>query len=108
MDSLFPDLINNYFILYLTVVISLLILTCVLAACVTFTSISLLVVYPETLQSNVQQILPNNTILAVPEGGLNPTIINYVTYRYYKNQLRLRVVGHVVAKEKNPFSTWVA
>ena len=60
---------------------SLLISTCVLAGFVALISITLLAEFPETLQRNSQRILPNDTILAVPETGLDPTIINYVVYR---------------------------
>ena len=56
---------------------------CVLAGSVTFVSIILLAVYPESLQGDTLKIYPNSTILAVPDGGVNPGRINYVLYEYY-------------------------
>ena len=56
---------------------------CVLAGTVTFVSIILLAVYPESLRGDTLRIYPNTTILAVPDGGLDPSRINYVLYQYY-------------------------
>ena len=55
---------------------------CVLAGSVTFVSIVLLAVYPESLQGDTLKIYPNDTILAVPDGGIDPGRINYVLYKY--------------------------
>ena len=63
--------------------ISLLVFVCVLAGSVTFVSIILLAVYPESLQGATLNIYPNDTILAVPDAGLDPGRINYVLYKYY-------------------------
>jgi hypothetical protein len=50
---------------------------------VTFVSIVLLAVYPESLQADTLKIYPNDTIPAVPDGGLDPGRINYVLFKYY-------------------------
>ena len=50
----------------------------------TFVSIILLAVYPESLQpGDTLRIFPNDTILAVPNEGLDPSRINYVLYKYF-------------------------
>ena len=56
---------------------------CVLTGSVTFVSITLLAIYPESLQEDTLNIYPNDTILAVPDAGLDPGRINYVLYEYY-------------------------
>ena len=57
--------------------------TCVLVGSVSFVSIILLAIYPESLQGGALKIYPNDTILAVPDSGLDPSRINYVLYKYY-------------------------
>ena len=59
---------------------------CILAGLITFISIILLAVHPETLQANVQEIFPNDTVLAVPHSGLDPNAVIYVTYSYQSEQ----------------------
>ena len=54
-----------------------------LAGSVTLTSIILLAVHPETLHEDVLKVFPYDTVLAVPDSGLDPSRVNYVIYRYY-------------------------
>ena len=56
-----------------------------LAGSVTFVSVVLLAVYPESLQRSgdtLKILYPNDTILAVPDGGLDPSRIKYILYEY--------------------------
>ena len=77
-----------YFILFYFLhpgFISLLVFACVLAGSVTFVSVVLLAVYPESLQRSgdtLKILYPNDTILAVPDGGLDPSRIKYILYEY--------------------------
>ena len=64
--------------------ISVLVLICVLSGSITFIGVVLLAVNPETLQEDTMKIYPNDTIPAAPEGGLDPSRVNYVLYKYYR------------------------
>ena len=53
-----------------------------MAGFITALSITLLAVYPETIQGHTQEIFPNDTVLAVPHTGLDPNTVTSVTYSY--------------------------